>query len=150
MTEALVAWEWFTSEFDYGGLIDSPTAEEKELAWMSTTNEVNEGWLGGWQLFARTNLSSTIEQYNNIAMFWKNNTQKFMNTLGFEDHQHIQEVACSEDTSEATATPCCLCGFETAPHCCLVMWIFVTHMIITGCQRHSWQTMVDLSSSHMF
>jgi len=49
MTEAFVAWEWFTSEFDYGhgGLIDSPTAEEKELAWMSTTNEVNEGWLGG-------------------------------------------------------------------------------------------------------
>ena len=122
MTEAFVAWEWFTSEFDYGhgGLIDSPTAEEKELAWMSTTNEVNEGWLGGWQLFERPNLSSTIEQYNNIAMFWKNNTQKFMNTLGPEDHQHIQEVVCSEDTSEATATPCCLCGFETAPHCCLV------------------------------
>jgi hypothetical protein len=104
MKEALVTWERFTSEFDYGGLIDSATAEEKELAWMPTTNDANEGRLGGWRLFARTNPSSTIEQYNNIAMFWKNDTQSFMETyFSPEDHQHIQKVARTEDASGATA-----------------------------------------------
>ena len=87
MKEVLVTWERFTSEFDYGGLIDSTTAEEKELAWMPTTNDVNKGRLGGWRLFARTNLSSTIEQYNNIAMFWKNDTQSFMETY-FHSWRH--------------------------------------------------------------
>jgi hypothetical protein len=104
LTEALVTWERFTSEFDYGGLIDSATAEEKDLAWIPTTNDANEGRLGSWRLFARTNPNSTIEQYNNIATFWKNDTQLFMDfRFTPADHKHIQEVARREDASGATA-----------------------------------------------
>jgi len=50
------------------------------------------------------NLSSAIEQYNNIALYWKNDTQPFMDTFFTpEDHQHIQEVVRKEDASGATA-----------------------------------------------
>lgn len=104
MEEALVTWERFTAEFNYGGLIDSATQEEKDLAWMPTTNDANEGRLGGWRLFARTNPSSTIEQYNNIAMFWKNETQAFMDAnFTPADHQYILKKAREEEASGATA-----------------------------------------------
>ncbi|KZP31244.1 hypothetical protein FIBSPDRAFT_907821 [Athelia psychrophila] len=104
MEEALVTWERFTAEFDYGGLIDTATQEEKDLAWMPTTNDANEGRLGGWRLFARTNPSSTIEQYNSIAKFWKNETQGFMDEYFIpEDHQYVMREARAQDASGATA-----------------------------------------------
>src|SRR5258705_14021346 len=43
--EVLVTWKCFTSEFDAGGLIDQATDAEKSLAWMSPTNDTNEGIL---------------------------------------------------------------------------------------------------------
>ena len=43
---ALETWKRFTSEYSPGGLIDEATQEEKDLAWMPTTNDVNEGALG--------------------------------------------------------------------------------------------------------
>ena len=46
---AAATWEQFTSEFAPGGLIDKATVEEKELAWMPTTNDENEGALGSFQ-----------------------------------------------------------------------------------------------------
>jgi len=39
-------WKQFTSEFAPDGLIDQSMAEEKELAWMPATNDINEGALG--------------------------------------------------------------------------------------------------------
>jgi len=47
MTEVLVVWECFTSEFEYGRLIDTAMEEEKDLAWMLTMKDANEGHLGG-------------------------------------------------------------------------------------------------------
>jgi len=41
-------WKQFTSEFAPDGLIDQSTAEEKELAWMPATNDINEGALGAF------------------------------------------------------------------------------------------------------
>jgi len=37
--DALVTWKCFTSEFEDGGLIDKATDAEKDLAWMSPTND---------------------------------------------------------------------------------------------------------------
>ena len=50
------------------------------------------------------NPTSTIEQYNNITMFWKNGTQSFMD-LHFTpaDHKHVQQKAQEEDASGITA-----------------------------------------------
>ncbi|TEB21613.1 hypothetical protein FA13DRAFT_1757501 [Coprinellus micaceus] len=41
-------WEHFTLEFAPGGLIDEASLEEKELAWMLPTNDINEGALGSF------------------------------------------------------------------------------------------------------
>ena len=46
-------WKRFTSEFAPGGLIDEATAEEKALAWMPATNDVNEGALGSFCVLMR-------------------------------------------------------------------------------------------------
>src|SRR5436190_62596 len=48
---AAKTWKRFTSEFAPGGLIDEATTEEKELAWMPPTNDVNEGALGAFRVF---------------------------------------------------------------------------------------------------
>ena len=44
-------WKRFISEFAPGGLIDEATAEEKELAWMPPTNDINEGAVGSFCVF---------------------------------------------------------------------------------------------------
>ncbi len=41
-------WTHFTSEFALGGLIDTATAEEQDLAWIPATNDENEGALGSF------------------------------------------------------------------------------------------------------
>jgi len=48
LKDALVTWKCFTSEFEDGGLIDKATDAEKDLAWMSPTNDANEGILGAY------------------------------------------------------------------------------------------------------
>ena len=51
--DALETWKRFTSEFDAGGLVDQATDAEKFLAWMSPTNDANEGILGAYRIFMR-------------------------------------------------------------------------------------------------
>ena len=75
---ALVTWEWFTAEFAPGGLIDEASADEKHLAWMPATNDVNEGALGAYRVVIRGKPSLTLHQYNAMAMFQHNDTQAFM------------------------------------------------------------------------
>lgn len=45
-----VTWRRFSAEFAPGGLIDEALAEEKHLAWMPATNDVNEGALGAYRV----------------------------------------------------------------------------------------------------
>ncbi|KZP19697.1 hypothetical protein FIBSPDRAFT_1045302 [Athelia psychrophila] len=40
---ALTTWKRFSSEYAPGGLIDTSTVEERDLAWMPSTNDANEG-----------------------------------------------------------------------------------------------------------
>jgi hypothetical protein len=74
-------WKRFTSEFAPDGLIDQSTAEEKELAWMPATNDVNEGALGAFRIQMRTKPQLTMTNHNALAMFEHNDTQNFMNAL---------------------------------------------------------------------
>jgi hypothetical protein len=52
-TGSLETWECFTSELVEGGLIDKATPEQKNCAWMPTTNDQSEGSLGDLRLYAR-------------------------------------------------------------------------------------------------
>ncbi|KAJ7877232.1 hypothetical protein B0H14DRAFT_3784454 [Mycena olivaceomarginata] len=49
-------WIRFSSEFAPGGLIDQSSATEKQLAWMPSTNDANEGALGAYRVAIRGTL----------------------------------------------------------------------------------------------
>jgi hypothetical protein len=94
---ALETWERFTSEFAPGGAIDQATTEEKELAWLSATNDENERALGSFQhlYFIHHQPQLTLLDYNALAMFFHNNTQAFMAAKFTEavDYQHLRHLA---------------------------------------------------------
>ncbi|KAF8961286.1 hypothetical protein BDZ97DRAFT_1664412 [Flammula alnicola] len=97
---ALVTWERFSSEFAPGGLIDEATAEEKHLAWMPATNDVNEGALGAYRVTIRNKPSLTLHQYNAMAMFQHNDTQDFMDVVFTDaDHRFVMREARILDSS---------------------------------------------------
>ncbi|KAF8809251.1 hypothetical protein BYT27DRAFT_7232351 [Phlegmacium glaucopus] len=100
-TGALVTWKCFTSEFAPGGLIDEATQEERDLAWMPSTNDINEGALGSFCVLMQRQPQLTLLQYNAQTMFFQNNTGAFMNEM-FSDttHQYIRAVSRERDTSE--------------------------------------------------
>jgi len=94
-------WKRFTSEYTPGGLIDEATQEEKDLAWMPSTNDVNEGALGQFRVMIRRQPQLTLLQYNARTMFARNNTAAFMDEMFTEDtHKYVRELARQKDTLE--------------------------------------------------
>ncbi|KAF8804887.1 hypothetical protein BYT27DRAFT_7225149 [Phlegmacium glaucopus] len=87
-------WKWFTSEFAPGGLIDEATVEERELAWMPATNDVNEGALGSFRVLLRRQPQLTQQGYNALSMFFRNDTEAFMKAKFTEKEDH--SFLCSE------------------------------------------------------
>ncbi|KAF8960711.1 hypothetical protein BDZ97DRAFT_1597629, partial [Flammula alnicola] len=97
---ALATWERFSSEFAPGGLIDESSAEEKHLAWMPATNDINEGALGAYRVVTRGKPSMTLHQYNALAMFRHNDTQAYMDAVfTCDDHIYIMREARRLDAS---------------------------------------------------
>jgi hypothetical protein len=97
---SLTTWIRFSAEFAPGGLIDQCSATEKQLAWMPATNDANEGCLGGYRVAVRGKPCLTLHQYNSLAMYRKNDTQDFMDTLlSDEDHAYIIRKAREIDSS---------------------------------------------------
>lgn len=84
---SLPVWERFTEEFDEDGVIAGMTEEEKEDAFMPTTNDANEGILGGMRQDKRARPNSTTHAYNSRAMFRRNNTEAYMDA-NFSDEHH--------------------------------------------------------------
>lgn len=74
----LATWKCFSAKFAPGGLIDTASATEKQLAWMPPTNDVNKGALGAYCVAIRDKPSMTLHQYNALAMFQRNETQDFI------------------------------------------------------------------------
>jgi hypothetical protein len=96
---AAETWKRFTSEFAPGELIDEATTEEKNLAWMPPTNDVNEGALGAFRVLMRRQPQLSLLQYNAQAMFRHNKTQEFMQQkFQPEDHQFIRQMARHADS----------------------------------------------------
>ncbi|KAJ7213194.1 hypothetical protein GGX14DRAFT_519404 [Mycena pura] len=101
---SLATWTRFSAEFAPGGIIDTCSAEEKELAWMPSTNDANEGALGAYRVAIRGKPSLTLHQYNSLAMYRRNDTQSFMDAvLTAEDHAYIMREARHIDASGSEA-----------------------------------------------
>ncbi|TEB37679.1 hypothetical protein FA13DRAFT_1882623, partial [Coprinellus micaceus] len=94
-------WEHFTSEFAPGGLIDEASLEEKELAWMLPTNDINEGALGSFRVMMRRQPQLSLSGQNAQAMYFHNETQAFMKQYFVkpEDLQFLRSMAW-ESTGE--------------------------------------------------
>ena len=81
----LTTWHRFTVEFTPGRLIDMSSIDEKDEAWMPSTNDANEGALGSFRVYLQSKPSTTMASYNAQAMFHHNGTQLFMS-------RHLTEV----------------------------------------------------------
>lgn len=93
-------WIRFSSEFAPGGLIDESSATERQLAWMPSTNDANEGALGAYRVAMRGKPSLTLHQFNAMAMYRRNDTQDFMDAVfTFDDHLVIMREAQKLDAS---------------------------------------------------
>ena len=88
-------WKRFTSEFAPGGLIDEASQEERDLAWMLPTNDINEGALGSFCVMMRRQPQLTLVGYNAQAMFFRNDTEAFMKRFFVEpeDYKFIHSMA---------------------------------------------------------
>jgi hypothetical protein len=92
--------ECFTSEFEDGGLIDKATDAEKDLTWMSPTNDASEGILGAYQVFMCRHPNASLPQFNAQAMYNQHDTQDFMDKhLNDDDHKYILQLAHFFDVS---------------------------------------------------
>ncbi|KAF8149950.1 hypothetical protein B0H34DRAFT_667267 [Crassisporium funariophilum] len=101
-TGTLATWKHFSAKFAPGGLIDTASASEKQLAWMPPTNVVNEGALGAYLVAILGKPSMTLHQYNALAMFQRNDTQSFVDTVFIdEDHLFVMCEARKPDVSGA-------------------------------------------------
>ncbi|TEB10826.1 hypothetical protein FA13DRAFT_1806220 [Coprinellus micaceus] len=94
-------WEHFTSEFGPGGLIDEASLEEKVLAWMLPTNDINEGALGSFCVMMCRQPQLSLSVQNAQAMYFRNETQAFMKQYFVkpEDLQFLHSMAW-ESTGE--------------------------------------------------
>jgi hypothetical protein len=98
---AAETWKRFTSEFSPGGLIDEATTEEKDLAWMPPTNDINEGALGAFRVLLRRQPQLTLLQYNAQALFHHNKTQAFMaKKFQPEDYKFVHKMARMADSQK--------------------------------------------------
>ncbi|KAF8810467.1 hypothetical protein BYT27DRAFT_7221984 [Phlegmacium glaucopus] len=71
------------------------TVEEKKLAWMPATNNVDEGALGSFRVLMRKQPQLTLLQHNALAMFFRNDTEAFMAKMFTEkeDYAFLHKMA---------------------------------------------------------
>ncbi|OBZ67070.1 hypothetical protein A0H81_13053 [Grifola frondosa] len=96
---ALETWERFTVEFAPGGTISQLTEDQRNEAWMKSTNDDNEGGLGSFRVGLRQAPSMTIHQYNARVIYKTNKTREYIKTLKPIDHQFLRERARFIDSS---------------------------------------------------
>lgn len=97
---ALETWMRFSAEFVEGGKIATASASERRLAWMETTNDFNEGALGGFRKAARDDGNMSLLYYNGKTMYKRNGTAQYMSRLAPEEHQFIRSKARVLDSSQ--------------------------------------------------
>ncbi|KAJ7130410.1 hypothetical protein C8R44DRAFT_613676 [Mycena epipterygia] len=93
-------WLRFSSEFAPGGLIDGLNDAEKGRIWLPATNDRNEGALGSFIVYMRSNPTAALATHNGLAMFKRNQTQGFMDMwFSPEDHLYTMHAARHLDSS---------------------------------------------------
>ncbi|KAI0354217.1 hypothetical protein OH77DRAFT_1549428 [Trametes cingulata] len=98
---AMHTWTRFTEEFAKDGLIDLATAAELERAYILPTNDHNEGALGSYRVWARSNPNGTEVYFNAKVKYRTNETDAFMEThlSNDEDQRHLRAAARALDAS---------------------------------------------------
>lgn len=85
---SLDTWERFTAEFVPGGTIARLSALQRELVWMPSTNDKNEGALGAYRIGARDSPNMSLGQHNARHMYKLNDTATYIATLATpEEHR---------------------------------------------------------------
>ena len=99
---AAETWKRFISEFAPGGLIDEATVEEKKLAWMPATNDINEGALGSFRVLMQKQPQLTLLGHNALAMYFNNDTEKFIASkfTEKEDFKFLHQLGCESQAEE--------------------------------------------------
>ncbi|KIJ38351.1 hypothetical protein M422DRAFT_259003 [Sphaerobolus stellatus SS14] len=92
-TGALETWERFTAEFLPGGLIACTSPRLRALAWMPTTNDVNEGALGLRHVIKRSFPKASKLMLNAQQQYRWNKTGNFIRSLDPEKLQFLRKHA---------------------------------------------------------
>ncbi|KAF7361574.1 hypothetical protein MSAN_01191400 [Mycena sanguinolenta] len=71
-------WTKFTPEFHVGGTFDQLTPEQRELLFIQSTNDINEGMLGSYRVHTRYHPNSTAHSFSNQTRTERNNTEAFI------------------------------------------------------------------------
>ncbi|KIJ42100.1 hypothetical protein M422DRAFT_171470 [Sphaerobolus stellatus SS14] len=92
-TGALETWRRFTSEFAPGGLISNASPTLRALAWMPTTNDVNEGSLGSRRVLKRSFPKATELVLNSIQRYKWNKTGNFIRNISPDKLIYLRKQA---------------------------------------------------------
>ncbi|RDX55446.1 hypothetical protein OH76DRAFT_1452442 [Lentinus brumalis] len=98
---ALRTWDRFTVEFAAGGAIDQASEAELDAAYILPTNDHNEGALGAYRVWRRSNPNGTLAYFNALKAFESSDTEDFMMTYlcHEEDEKHLRGAARAFDSS---------------------------------------------------
>ncbi|KAF8151569.1 hypothetical protein B0H34DRAFT_618738, partial [Crassisporium funariophilum] len=77
---ALEGWMRFSTEYEAGGDIALASTDERERAYMKSTNDDNEGALGMPRTGSRRAPNMTLHQQNARVMYKRNNTKLYIKT----------------------------------------------------------------------
>ncbi|KAJ8579906.1 hypothetical protein M405DRAFT_695455, partial [Rhizopogon salebrosus TDB-379] len=78
---ALGTWVRFCAEFTVGGAIDKSSTTQREMAYMKTTNDDNEGALGTACTSLRRAPHMSLSHFNSRFMYKKNKTGTYIKNV---------------------------------------------------------------------
>ncbi|KAG8790923.1 hypothetical protein FRC12_010657 [Ceratobasidium sp. 428] len=85
-------WVRFTDEFALDAPLASLSPEQRNLAFMPPTNDVNEGALGTWRVWTRRYPRLTLHKYNALMANHANGTEAYMES-DFTSEQYTWSMA---------------------------------------------------------
>ncbi|QRV88382.1 hypothetical protein RhiJN_16400 [Ceratobasidium sp. AG-Ba] len=102
---ALQTWGRFTDEFAPNALLASLDSEQRNIAFMPPTNDVNEGALGTWRVWSRRYPRLTLHKYNALMANRSNATEAYMDAnFTCEQYRWLMEEARRIDSSKLEDT----------------------------------------------
>lgn len=93
---ARVKWEGFSQEYQVNGTIAKMTPVQRHAAFLSTTNDVNEGALGLLRVVLRRAPNLSLQGYNARMLLKRNNVVGYIESLPLEQRAWARKFARSE------------------------------------------------------